>query len=372
MLDAAQKTDAALRQAVQDALTFDPRIAAAHIGLTANAGIITMTGKVPSFIERYHAGQVVLGLQDVRGLADELEVDVLGQHRRDDEDIVQALKAAIDANSLIPPGQIRSAVHAGLVTLSGECDWHDQKDAAEQSTRCVPGVTGVINTGTVRPQERSDWQEVRQRIIGAFQRHASLDAKQIAVALRAGAVTFTGAVRSWDERRDAENAAWLGPGVRHVDNHIAVQHPGSLDTAESTSWPVRDPASGGNHMSTARWTDITLGALLVMLGIWGLMLAGPPSFGVFPFNTLSGAVILIAGTVLLGGAVDTETAKSAAGLIGVVLALTGVTGLFSQLLFGLVPPSAWTTWLLILSGALLLYDWLDAPDPHRPERGRRS
>lgn len=125
-------------------------------------------------------------------------------------------------------------------------------------------------------------------------------------------------------------------------------------------------------MSTARWIDITLGALLVMLGIWGLMLAGPPSFGVFPFNTLSGAVILIAGTVLLGGAVDTETAKSAAGLIGVVLALTGVTGLFSQLLFGLVPPSAWTTWLLILSGALLLYDWLDAPDPHRPERGRRS
>ena len=63
MLDGAQKTDAALRQAVQDALTFDPRITAAHIGLTANAGIITMTGKVPSFIERYHAGQVVLGLQ---------------------------------------------------------------------------------------------------------------------------------------------------------------------------------------------------------------------------------------------------------------------------------------------------------------------
>ncbi len=225
MLDGAQKTDAALRQAVQDALTFDPRITAAHIGLTANAGIITMTGKVPSFIERYHAGQVVLGLQDVRGLADELEVDVLGQHRRDDEDIVQTLTAAIDANSLIPPGQIRSAVHAGLVTLSGECDWHDQKDTAEQSTRCVPGVTGVINTVTVRPQERSDWREVRQKIIGACQRHASVDAKQIAVALRDGAVTLTGAVRSWDERRDAENAAWLAPGVRRVDNQIAVQHP---------------------------------------------------------------------------------------------------------------------------------------------------
>lgn len=222
MINSAHLTDAALREVVQDALAFDPRVNAAHIALTAHAGVVTMTGRVPSFIERYHAGQVVLALQGVRGLADELEVDVPDQCRRD-EDIARAVMAALDANGMVPPGQIKGAVHAGVVTLSGECDWHYQQDAAEQAVRCVPGVAGVTSAVTVRPQEQPDWREVRQKIIGAFQRHASLDAMKIAVALRGGAVMLTGTVRSWDERREAENAAWLAPGVHHVDNHLAVQ-----------------------------------------------------------------------------------------------------------------------------------------------------
>jgi osmotically-inducible protein OsmY len=31
-----------------------------------------------------------------------------------------------------------------------------------------------------------------------------------------------GNVRSWAERQEAERAAWAAPGVRHVDDRIAV------------------------------------------------------------------------------------------------------------------------------------------------------
>lgn len=118
-------------------------------------------------------------------------------------------------------------------------------------------------------------------------------------------------------------------------------------------------------MSVARWIDVILGTLFVVLGIWGLLLGSAPVLGVLPFNVLLGTGIIIAGTLLLVGATSTETARSAAGLVGVVFALAGLTGIFSQTLFGLIPGSAWTIGLLLVTGAVLLYDWLAVPERPR-------
>ncbi len=111
-------------------------------------------------------------------------------------------------------------------------------------------------------------------------------------------------------------------------------------------------------MSTARWIDAVVGVLFVIFGIWGLVSTNGLAFWVFPVNVALAAIAIIAGVALLYGTVSTPTAKSVAGTVGLLLGLAGVIGLFSQGLFGLIPASAWNIGLLLVSAALLLYDWL--------------
>lgn len=115
-------------------------------------------------------------------------------------------------------------------------------------------------------------------------------------------------------------------------------------------------------MSAARWIDAVMGVLFVVFGIWGLLAAGGLAFGLFPVNTAMGVLAMLAGCVLMYGAVSTATAKSVAAAVGIVLGLAGIVGLFSRDLFGLIPNSGWNIGLFLASGALLLYDWLGTPD----------
>jgi osmotically-inducible protein OsmY len=44
----------------------------------------------------------------------------------------------------------------------------------------------------------------------------------VKVTVQDSKVTLTGNVRSWAERREAENAARAAPGVAHVDDLLVV------------------------------------------------------------------------------------------------------------------------------------------------------
>ena len=60
--------DKILRQSIIDELDFEPRIDAAHIGVAVENGIVTLTGHVPSYIQK------VTRVKGVRGIAEEIEV----------------------------------------------------------------------------------------------------------------------------------------------------------------------------------------------------------------------------------------------------------------------------------------------------------
>jgi osmotically-inducible protein OsmY len=213
--------DTELQQRVIDELAFEPSVNAAHIGVAVKNGIVTLTGHVTSYAEKYAAENAAKRVQGVRAVVNELEVKLPGSSERTDEDIAEAAVAALKANTLVPDDKIKLTVENGWVTLEGEVEWHYQKTAAEDAVRNITGVRGVTNLITVKPNVTPS--EIKRKIEDAFKRTAELDASNIQVEVDGGKVVLRGKVRSWAEREAAEREAWSAPGVWSVENYIAVE-----------------------------------------------------------------------------------------------------------------------------------------------------
>ncbi len=64
--------------------------------------------------------------------------------------------------------------------------------------------------------------DLKQQIEKELVRNAETDARHITVEVQDGKVILRGTVRSYAEKKAAEDAAWSAPGVSDVDNRIVV------------------------------------------------------------------------------------------------------------------------------------------------------
>ncbi len=64
--------DAALKDLVLAELSWEPSVTAAHIGVTARDGVITLTGHVERFAEKQAAQDASLRVRGVKAVAEEL------------------------------------------------------------------------------------------------------------------------------------------------------------------------------------------------------------------------------------------------------------------------------------------------------------
>ena len=213
-------TDHELQQNVHNALDWEPSIDATAIGVTVNDGVVTLRGDVASYSEKHAAERVALHVYGVKAVANDLNVRLISSYQRNDSDIAKAAVTALKWNTLLPADRLGVAVTDGWVTLTGTVDWQYQRDAAARAMRDLTGVKGVTNSIVCAPRIKPG--DVAAKIEAAFKRSAEIDARRISVSARDGKVILTGNVRSWFERRQAENAAWAAPGVTAVEDLLAV------------------------------------------------------------------------------------------------------------------------------------------------------
>jgi osmotically-inducible protein OsmY len=215
---AKDPVDIGLRDRVERQLDWAPEVPSTDIGVAAEDGVISLTGFVNTYAEKLAAERVTLKTYGVKAVANEIEVKPL--FKKTDADIAAAALTALKERVDVPDEKIQLTVRDGWITLEGTVDWFYQKNAAEFAVKYLSGVKGFTNHILVEPQVSTI--AIKDKIEDALKRSAEIDARRINVQAVDGKVTLRGNVRSWFEKIEAANAAWAAPGVKEVNNEIAV------------------------------------------------------------------------------------------------------------------------------------------------------
>ena len=214
------KTDLEIQKDVMDELKWELLTNANEIGVAVKDGIVTLSGTVDSYYKKLQAERAASKVLGVKAVAQEIGVHLSDRGVRNDAEIASAVLNALAWHSSIPEEKIKVKVEKGWVTLEGEVEWDFQRNYSKSAVENLQGVVGISNNIHITPRLKS--ADIKNKIFSAFHRSATLDSDSINIATEGSKVILTGKVRSFIEKKDAERAAYLAPGVTQVENKLLI------------------------------------------------------------------------------------------------------------------------------------------------------
>jgi osmotically-inducible protein OsmY len=214
------KTDAALQTDVINELKWEPTVHHEHIGVSVQDGVVTISGTVPTFIEKKNAEKAVERVTGVISIVEKIEVKLLGTMIRDDESIAKAILNRFQWSVVVPNQKIKATVSDGRVTLHGEADWEYERKAAENLVRELTGVKFISNNITIKPA--LSITDLKKDIENALVRAVKRESNEIKIDVTGNKVTLSGRVQSLKEKKIIEGAVWRCSGVSSVNDKLQV------------------------------------------------------------------------------------------------------------------------------------------------------
>ncbi len=214
------KTDSQLKQDVTAELQWDAEIDEAKIGVAVSNGAVTLSGHIPTYLQKLAAKQAVKRVSGVTAVVDHIDVLLESLHRTTDEGLAERIANVLRWNVSVPGSGIQAEIKNGIVTLTGEVEWQYQRANIVANIAHVGGVINVDNLIALKP--RAHTSDIRHRISDALKRHADVEAGKVSIAISNGTVTLTGSVGSLEEMDRVEDAVWAAPGVTKVIDNLRV------------------------------------------------------------------------------------------------------------------------------------------------------
>jgi hyperosmotically inducible periplasmic protein len=152
-----EKNDAALTSTIRAAMARTKRLYSLQLGVKNRAGRVTLTGEVPSMIDRELAANLAREIPGVQAVNNEILVLAKPSRLGEDgakinsmvnvEDLEMAanLREMIQALDELKVQPIQIKVQQRVVTLTGQVATTQQRQRAEQVVRYAPKVTSVNN-----------------------------------------------------------------------------------------------------------------------------------------------------------------------------------------------------------------------------------
>lgn len=219
------KTNAELQKDVQNAITWEPLLHSAEIGVTAKDGVVTLTGEVNSYAKKREAEDAAKKVIGVKALIEQIKVKFPNNYSKTDSEVVDEVFKALKNTWSLPKDKITVKVENGWVSLEGELPWNYQREDARNAVRYLKGVKGVSNNIKIKSEVHD---AIEKRDVENALRRSAIDDSEINVAVKGTTVTLTGITNSWYQKEEAERVAWKTPGIWHVNNQLEVDYYYSL------------------------------------------------------------------------------------------------------------------------------------------------
>ena len=176
--------DMTLQAMVMDELAWTPNVDAAHIGVAAQNGVVTLSGIVSSLAEKVAAEQVARRVKGVQGIAQKIVVRLPTTHRHTDEELADRALKVLNWDLEVPDEQIQVKVENGIVTLTGTVTYQFQRAAADRDIRRLGGVTDIVNLIEIRPSADQvvDPVSVHHKIENALRRSAEMESSRMSAS----------------------------------------------------------------------------------------------------------------------------------------------------------------------------------------------
>jgi osmotically-inducible protein OsmY len=226
-------TDEEIREAVEDAFLYDPRVSLLNPEVEVSNGIVTLSGTVEDLWAKQAAAEDARNVVGVFRVKNHLKVRPAIPI--EDDEIRQNVENSLLLDPYLDRFEIETAVINGQVYLWGDVESTFQRSRAEYLTAQVPGVIDVQNRLVVQVDEdlKSDW-EIRTDIRNELFWSPFVDADQVTVSVVNGIASLHGTVDTWSEWQAAEENALEG-GAISVDNDLEVREGGPEEHTPSES-----------------------------------------------------------------------------------------------------------------------------------------
>jgi hyperosmotically inducible periplasmic protein len=208
---------------LMDELYWDSRVDVSKVQVEVTDGLVTLTGQVPTYADRYAAEADARMIEGVVSVENRIQVE----HPKNvpDAELAHNVAMVLSWTPDLDASDIDVTARVGTVALKGSVRRHGEKLRAHLLAARVEGVLRVIDELAVTPTGNLSDREIAQSLTKALERRMPEELPMIQVTVKGGVVTVRGSVPNAALKLAVQNAAEHTAGVISVRNELTFPHP---------------------------------------------------------------------------------------------------------------------------------------------------